>query len=312
MHYSRITASPSKTYSAASAVLLNELLKGTISIIIALRNIDRTMSAITPHPLSSEKETHLRSPISRQSILSARFSIVHPTRLRALRQALFSRDCIQLSIPAILYVIQNNLQYTAASNLDVATFQVTYQMKILTTAAFSVIMLRRRLSKTKWLALLLLAIGVGIVQIQSSSAPAHNAITSDSSSSSTAILTAIHTMSPLKGFLAVTAACMTSGLAGVYFELLIKPTSATSSNSATVPPKPQPDLWIRNTQLSLFSLIPAILPILFNGSSDGLGPIGRLMAAFANFNGWAIGTVLTQTFGGLVTAIVIRYSDNIM
>jgi UDP-sugar transporter A1/2/3 len=309
MHYSRITASPNKTYSAASAVLLNELLKGSISIIIALRNIDKTMSAPSSHPLTSEKDAShphsLRAPTTRQSVLASRFSLLYPSRLRALRDALFSRDCIQLSIPAILYVIQNNLQYTAASNLDVATFQVTYQMKILTTAAFSVVMLRRRLSRIKWLALFLLAIGVGIVQIQSSSAP------SASHSDASEVLSTIHTMSPLKGFLAVTAACMTSGLAGVYFELLLKP-SSPSTTSTSGSGNAQPDLWIRNTQLSLFSLIPAILPILFNGTSDGLGPIGRLMAAFANFNGWAIGTVLTQTFGGLITAIVIRYSDNIM
>jgi Nucleotide-sugar transporter len=38
-----------------------------------------------------------------------------------------SPDCWKLSIPAILYVIQNNLQFIAASNLDVATFQVSYQ-----------------------------------------------------------------------------------------------------------------------------------------------------------------------------------------
>ncbi len=63
---------------------------------------------------------------------------------------MLSRDCFKLAVPAVLYVIQNNLQYMAASNLDVATFQVTYQMKILTTAFFSVVMLRKRLSNVKW------------------------------------------------------------------------------------------------------------------------------------------------------------------
>lgn len=287
MHYSRITSSPNKTYSAASAVLLNELLKGSISVLIALKNIDTNLSAPT-HPLS-EKDALRSQPLAPRG---SAWSMLHPSRLQALRTAVFSPDCIKLSIPAILYVIQNNLQYVAASNLDVATFQVTYQMKILTTAAFSVVLLRRRLSTVKWLALVLLAVGVGIVQIQSSS-------TGGSASTTTLNL---HSMNPLKGFLAVTAACMTSGLAGVYFELLLK-----GSGTAQ-----QPDLWVRNTQLSLFSLIPALLPILWGSSGDALGPVGRLMAAFSNFNAWAVGTVLTQTFGGLITAVVIRYSDNIM
>ena len=48
-----------------------------------------------------------------------------------------------------LYTIQKNLLYLAISNLDAAVFQVTYQAKILTTALFSVLILRRKLSCQK-------------------------------------------------------------------------------------------------------------------------------------------------------------------
>ncbi|KAJ9098051.1 hypothetical protein QFC19_006486 [Naganishia cerealis] len=364
MHYSRVSASPAKTYSAYSAVLMNELLKGTISLLIALKRVDNDMSM---------DESHARSPTSRvvgtgskglaaedRSVASpmlnshhSRFasggSIVHarttpsssfPSRARAylaayvkrsrwqrLASDIFSPDCWKLSIPAILYVIQNNLQYVAASNLDVATFQVTYQMKILTTAFFSVLLLGKRLSTAKWMSLLLLAIGVGIVQIQSTgqSAPSgslstasaikdyvehaeHKALRSEMPlpgipplTTATTITTHHHhaEMNPFKGFMAVTAACMTSGLAGVYFEMVLKGSKA--------------DLWTRNIQLSFFSLIPALLPVLINGSSGtGSGLIGVLIEPFRKFSLWAWATVLTQVFGGLITALVIKYSDNIL
>lgn len=52
-------------------------------------------------------------------------------------------DLFKMAIPACLYVVQNNLNYIAASNLEGPTYQLMYQLKILTTALFSVIMLNR-------------------------------------------------------------------------------------------------------------------------------------------------------------------------
>ncbi|EPQ58349.1 hypothetical protein GLOTRDRAFT_137086 [Gloeophyllum trabeum ATCC 11539] len=285
MHYSRVSTAPSRTYSAAAAVLMNELLKGFISLVIAFVRLDRQ-----EHTPSAPKTT---LSISGVTI----FKTCHPRNLmskfRRLGREVFSPDCWKLSIPSILYVIQNNLQYVAASNLDAATFQVSYQMKILTTAAFSVLLLRRKLSFTKWFALLLLAVGVGIVQIQSGAVKITSAASTD-----------VHVMQPLKGFLAVAAACFTSGLAGVYFEMVLKNSPA--------------DLWVRNVQLSLFSLLPALVPIIAANASS---PVEAAAVAsqgcfltnlFRNFGPWAWATVLIQVFGGLVTALVIKYSDNIM
>lgn len=287
MHYSRVSASSSRVYSAATAVLMNELFKGLISLVIAFIRMDvGSMYDLTQTSFSA----------------GDRGVVV---RLRKLWREIFSPDCWKLSIPAILYgafssaaaleqalifeplVIQNNLQYVAATNLEAATFQVTYQMKILTTAAFSVILLRKKLSTVQWVSLLFLALGVGIVQIQ---AGVHN----DAAGSP-------HTpsMNVLKGFVAVAAACFTSGLAGVYFEMVLK-------NS-------QADLWVRNVQLSLFSLLPALAPIIVTYGSQMANGFGSFLPLlFQNFGPWAWATVAVQVLGGLLTAMVIKYSDNIL
>ena len=197
---------------------------------------------------------------------------------------------VDLVLISVRSVIQNNLQYVAASNLDAATFQVTYQMKILTTAAFSVLLLRRKLSPSQWLALSFLAIGVGIVQLQANGAKVVVAAGFQH-------LAEPHSMNGFKGFSAVALACFTSGLAGVYFEMVLK-------NS-------QADLWVRNVQLSLFSLLPALAPVLVSHTQNA-SATSWLSSLFHNFGPWAWATVAVQVFGGLVTAMVIKYSDNIL
>ncbi|KAJ3725862.1 nucleotide-sugar transporter-domain-containing protein [Lentinula raphanica] len=267
MHYSRVSIPSSRMYSAAAAVLMNEVLKGSISLLIAYCRIESNIG-------------------TESSLLPGLQPKVFLSKFKKLSRDIFSADCWKLSIPAVLYVIQNNLQYVAASNLPAATFQVSYQMKILTTAAFSVVMLRKKLTSLQWVSLLALAIGVGIVQIQSGVAAHHGSSME------------ISTMNASKGFLAVVAACFTSGLAGVYFEMVLK-------NS-------QADLWVRNVQLSLFSLLPCIAHIVFSDSAVPFGSSGWFSSLFRNFGPWAWATILVQVLGGLVTAMVIKYSDNIL
>ena len=86
-------------------------------------------------------------------------------------------------------------------------------------------------------------------------------------------------------FFAVTAACFTSGLAGIYFEMVLKGSQA--------------DLWVHNVQLSLFSLFPALIPVFFSPASD----IHSFTDIFRNFGFWAWATILIQVF---VTAVVIK------
>lgn len=134
-------------------------------------------------------------------------------------------ETLKLAIPSGIYTLQNNLLYVALSNLDAATYQVTYQLKILTTALFSVSMLSKKLGVYQWLSLVILMTGVAFVQWPSDSqvpaAKEHSA------------------GSQLVGLMAVLIACFSSGFAGVYFEKILKETKQS--------------VWIRNIQLGKFN-----------------------------------------------------------
>jgi UDP-sugar transporter A1/2/3 len=209
---------------------------------------------------------------------------------------IFSENWYLLAVPATLYTIQNNLQFTASSILDAATFQVTYQLKILTTALCSVWLLKRSLSSRKWFSLFILTCGVVLVQF-----PSSKSNPSDSSKGSSHARLSDHEDAHLDlqwtmklfGLFCVFTACVISGLAGVYFEKILKE-SRTS-------------LWVRNMQLSIFSLIPAILGMIFK-DSHGISTLGF----WYGYSKWAWAAIWCQALGGLLVSVVVKYCDNIL
>lgn len=232
---------------------------------------------------------------------------------------------IKADLPDSLYVLQNSLLYFAISNLDTAIFQVTYQFKILPTALFSVIMLGRRLSLRKWLALALLMFGVAIVQLPAArtvtpqrlkdshtgfhfpwslggfhaigtaaSAPlskrsaTYEGIQDDESLENPKMNTSLGIAAALMG-------CTVSSLASVYFEKILKDAIHPVS------------LWVRNVQLSFYSMFPALFIGVFYMDGERIGRNGF----FAGYN-WAVWiTLLLQVVGGMVVSLCVNYADNI-
>ncbi|XP_023243038.1 UDP-N-acetylglucosamine transporter-like isoform X2 [Centruroides sculpturatus] len=188
-------------------------------------------------------------------------------------------ETLKLVVPAALYTIQNNLLFLALSNLDAATYQVTYQLKILTTALFSVSMLHKHLEVPQWLALVLLMVGVALVQWPSD-IPSKNIVEKSASSQ-------------FVGLTSVLAACFSSGFSGVYFEKLLKGS-------------PQ-SLWIRNIQLSIFGFLLGWAAVVIQDYQTILN-----VGFFQGYNKIAWLVVFLQAFGGLVVATVIKYADNIL
>lgn len=185
-------------------------------------------------------------------------------------------DSIKTGIPALLYTIQNNLIYLAISNLDAAVFQVTSQVKILTTALFTVILLNRSLKFTQWISLFVLFVGISIIQIQNVKSGGDDA-----------------QKNALFGLVCVIMACVLSGLAGVYFEKILK-------NSKT-------SIWVRNIQLGLFGTLFALITS-FSNDWENIQEKGF----FFGYTSLVWVNILVQSGGGLLVAVVIKYADNIL
>lgn len=288
MHYSRTVpvAAGQHRYFPSTAIFLGEILKLAFSLSIAAWDISKA------------------NPNSSTTILLAR-----------LCRSILTPDCWRLAIPAASYTLQSSLIYLAVSNLDAVTFQVSYQLKILTTVLFSVMMMGKSISSKQWFALLVLTIGVATVQT-SDSITALKLWSVDIQSRLSKLLTrhmdtvrappvaaslpqtslSRPLMNATHGFLAVIAASLTSGATGVYFEKVVK----EASGSAT--------LWTRNVQLSFFSLFPAFfIGVLWKDGKE----ISQSGGFFIGYDSLVWTTIGLQAFGGIMVSVCITYADNI-
>lgn len=288
-----------RRYITSTAVFLNEAVKLAICLTVALYDVSKTVPASMP-------ATSLFTSLS---------------------GLIFSGDSWKLAIPAGLYTLANSLLYIGLSNLEAATFQVTYQLKLASAAIFGVAFLRRNLTSGKWLAILLLLVGITIVQLPSADlddpdrpgqvyfprslselqnlgggggggggaasgglrkrSATYQGIEED-------LMLGHPHLNGRIGLLATVGACIASGLAGVSFERVLR----ESSNATSI--------WIRNVQLSIYSIFPA----LFIGVAFLDGEKVAKVGFFEGYN-WVVWMVIgVQAIGGIATSFFIISSDS--
>ncbi|XP_060061481.1 CMP-sialic acid transporter isoform X1 [Erinaceus europaeus] len=183
---------------------------------------------------------------------------------------------MKLSVPSLVYAVQNNMAFLALSNLDAAVYQVTYQLKIPCTALCTVLMLNRTLSKLQWIAIFMLCGGVTLVQWKPAQA--------------TKVMVE---QNPLLGFGAIAIAVLCSGFAGVYFEKVLK-----SSDTS---------LWVRNIQMYLSGIAVTLVGVYL---SDGAEI--KEKGFFYGYTYYVWFVIFLASVGGLYTSVVVKYTDNIM
>ncbi|KAK0410473.1 hypothetical protein QR680_005146 [Steinernema hermaphroditum] len=185
-------------------------------------------------------------------------------------------ETAKVCLPALIYTLQNNLYYVALSNLEPTTFCAFYQLKILTTALMFRFLLNRPLTSTQWMALLVLVVGVTDVQMQYQP-PSSGRVVENST----------------LGFVCVIAMCFTSAFAGVYLEKVLKGSEA--------------NVFVQNVRIASVGLIVSGISMLYNDSET----IGR-DGLFRGFDALVWVMTTTNSVGGLLIAVVMKYADNIL
>ena len=148
----------------------------------------------------------------------------------------------------------------------------SYQLKILTTA-----LLGKKLSGLQWSSLVILFVGVALVQLKSSSSASHSA----------------QIQNHILGLAAVIVSCLSSGFTGVHFEKILKGSSAS--------------VWLRNVQLSMFGSLTALIGMFVK---DGAAINEK--GLFLGYNALVVLVISQQAVGGLIVAMVVKYTDNIL
>ncbi|EAK88736.1 UDP N-acetylglucosamine transporter-like nucleotide sugar transporter with 10 transmembrane domains [Cryptosporidium parvum Iowa II] len=216
------------------------------------------------------------------------------------------RGNLLVVVPGILFLFQNNLTYIAIENLPASIYQVTAQLKVLTTALFSVVLLKRSLSTTRWFACFLLFVGVLLVQKTN--------IRNKGS---------INSFQLMIGFLASVTCSITSGLGSVIIEKVVKDPDDSKIVSSDIENSTKLDnliderpndrvqykssVWGRNVILSLIGIFGGT-PIAWITCKEKIIRDG----VFQGFSWLTILVIFLNAYGGFIVVGVLKYSDSIM
>jgi UDP-sugar transporter A1/2/3 len=165
---------------------------------------------------------------------------------------------------ALIYGLMNILSYVSLRNIGAGVFTIFAQCKILTTASFSAIILRRQYSWAQWRALIALMLGVLLFSEPIWSDPENLKPQKDGAN-------------VVLGTLAVIIEVTLSGFASIYFEKVIKTESE------------QLGIWERNFQLALGSFPIYLVFILYDGG-------GTVDVDHARSRGWPFGGPFHQVW----------------
>mmetsp|Transcript_19110 Transcript_19110/g.48675 ORF Transcript_19110/g.48675 Transcript_19110/m.48675 type:complete len:370 (+) Transcript_19110:41-1150(+) len=204
----------------------------------------------------------------------------------------------KMLVPASLFLAMNILGFLALRNMPAGMFAVLQQCKIVTTAVLSRLMLARRLSWSKWRALLLLLAGVVLITHEEhgviNRAKVFAALALRSAPPSSPVAAAALPLERGQGSLvlgvsAVLLETVLSGFATVYFERVLKSTPLS--------------VWHRNIQLACWSLLIFVPMAIYESERH---------SPFAGWSALEALNALVGAAGGILVALCIVRFDSIV
>ena len=194
----------------------------------------------------------------------------------------------KMLVLAMIYAAMNILSFISLQYIGAGEFTICAQLKILTTAGFSVLILGRSLTTVKWISLGQLVLGCILVASPTftNTKPVDLSVDVESAKAEQSAQAFLQ----LIGFGAVLTEVVLSGFASIYFEKVVKSTTEVVT------------IWERNFQLGLYSMVMYGCIIVYEGNAV----VGE---------NWTMLTFTVSAFGaigGLLVAATLKYADSIL
>ena len=209
-------------------------------------------------------------------------------------------NTILLAVPASAYNFQMSMEYVALANLSAAMFSVLVQSKLLFTATFAALIMRKKLKYIQVISLVLLTCGVMLCNL-SKLVNMGTTAQSSSSSSTTEENSTLFDGKTIKGIMATLSIALSSGFASVYTEKVIKAQGKRAVQEQDY------GLAYTQVQLAFMSIVTIGLYAILRDWKEIL-----LYGLFHNFTFGAFLSVASSAMGGLIVASVLKYADSVL
>jgi UDP-galactose transporter len=185
---------------------------------------------------------------------------------------------VSYAIPAFCYFVSNNCMFYIIHELGPATFQVTNNLKTLSTALLMRLVLSRRMTWLQVKALVILFCGSVVTQLKVAS-------DAEKQQDGTKVL----------GYILVFVNAFAAGVGGVYSEKLLKGNKDDREMTS---------IHFQNCQLYFFGICFGFISLV-TGRTTGLSNV------FEGFNVAAYATIAVLAACGLLVSFILKYLDNI-